>query len=69
MIVDAALGHSRERRMDDRQRFRVTRGSECAQTKLELGGMRKLRRAAKAAVYAIEAALEFRQRDAWRATG
>src|SRR5438552_6889804 len=69
MIIDAAFGHPRERRANDRQRFRIVRHTECPQAELKLGRMREFGRTAEAAVNGVEAALQFGERNSRRASG
>ena len=58
LIVDAALGHARERDRGDLECALVIARGVAAQAELELERMRKFRRAAKASVDAVERARE-----------
>ena len=69
VIVDAAFGHSRERRAHHRERFRVARHRERAQAELELGGVRKLRGGAETAMHRVERRFQLGQGHAGRARG
>ena len=60
LIVDAAVGHVVERDAHDREGLRIAVAREGAQAEVELERMRELGRGAKAAVHAIERALQAR---------
>ena len=62
LIVDAAVGHPRERDADDGERIGVVRAHVLAQAELEIGRVRKLGRGAEAAVFRVEPLLELRER-------
>ena len=62
LIVDAAVGHARERDLDHVERVRVIGANRFPQAQLQFRRVRKLRRSAESAPLGIEALLQLGER-------